>query len=150
MIKKEYQRLLKLLAKSENLKEFNLEETLKEAVVFFEELRKTFSSAPKEEKEEMIQMMTTLHEKLQQISKKTADESGMTEEELAIFAENPSNFTPEQWQLVQESKRKLYDSARQFSSSVSSEERKPKADVEAKKPRKKTAKRKSRKDWMKS
>jgi hypothetical protein len=152
MFKREYEKLLALLEQSADAEKVSLEEILKEAVLFFESLRKEFPSAPKEEREEMIQMMSHLHAKLQEISKSTAEASGMSEDELAVFAENPSNFTPEQWREVQQTKRKLYDSARQFSSDLEEKKRKggqlPKE--EAKKPVKPRAKRSSRKDWMKS
>ena len=131
----------------------SLEDILKEAVVFFEVLRKEFPKAPKEEREEMIQMMTHLHTRLHEISKLTAEASGMSEDELSAFAENPSNFTPEQWQIVQSSRRELYDSARKFSSSIEKEKKKMEG-TEEEKPTKKAirprARRKRKKDWLKS
>jgi hypothetical protein len=145
MIKREYERLLSLLEQGEKVQ---MEEVLREAVVFFETLRKEFPSADKDKREEMVHMMTHLHSKLQEISKKTAEKSGMSEDELNAYAENPSNFTPEQWQLVQQSRRDLYDSARKFSSSMSQE---PTEDQ--KHPKKKIhspAKRAKRSDWTKS
>ena len=152
MFKEEYEKLLALLEEGIDLEKMNLEDVLKEAVLFFEELRKEFPNAPKEEREEMIQMMTHLHAKLQEVSKKTAEASGMTEDELSVFAENPSNFTPEQWREVQTTKRKLYDSARKFSSTL--EEKKKKEGESPKEGKKKPirprTKRGRRKDWMKS
>lgn len=101
----------------------------------------------------MIQMMTHLHARLQEVSKETAEASGMTEEELSSFAENPSNFTPEQWQEVQSSRRQLYDSARKFSSTINKEGEKAEG-AEGKAPKKKPirskARRTKRKDWLQS
>lgn len=145
MIKKEYERLLALLEQGEKVK---LEEVLKEAVVFFEILRKEFPTADKDKREEMVQMMTHLHSKLQEISKKTAEMSGMSEDELNAYAENPSNFTPEQWQLVQQTKRDLYDSARKFSSSMSREP--TEGEEHPKKKFHSPSKRAKRSDWTKS
>lgn len=98
--------------------EVPLEEILQEAVVFFETLRVEFPKAGKEEREEMVHMMTTLHAKLQEVAKQSAAASGMTEEELNAYSEDPSNFSPEDWQLVQNTRRKLYDSARKFSGAM--------------------------------
>ena len=151
MIKKEYERLLQLLNRAVGDQSVPLEDILKEAVVFFEVLRKEFPAAQKEEREEMVQMMTDLHERLQQISKLTARASGMTEDELAAYSENPSNFTPEQWQLVQSTKRQLYDSARKFSASV--EEKEGKKVPEGEKPKKAMrpkTRRSRRKEWKKT
>ncbi|NGX39502.1 MAG: hypothetical protein KR126chlam1_00831 [Chlamydiae bacterium] len=151
MIKEEYKRLLALLEEGkENPKDVSLEEILKEAVLFFEELRKSFPSAEKEEREEMIQMMSRLHTKLQEISKITAEATGMSEEELSAFAENPSNFTPEQWQLVQESKSKLYDSARKLSSSLHKGRKEPIEGETPKKPIRSRTRRSRKKEWKKT
>lgn len=153
MIKEEYKRLLGMLENSLRPGGPSLEEILKEAVVFFETLRAEFPTAEKEEREEMIQMMSDLHSRLQQISKATAKASGMSEEELAAFAENPSNFSPDQWQIVQATKRKLYDSARKFSSSMNKEKREgqaPEGEAPKTKPIRKRTRRTKRSDWTKS
>ncbi|NGX38524.1 MAG: hypothetical protein K1000chlam2_01698 [Chlamydiae bacterium] len=150
MFKDEYKHLLELIEKTSDPQAVSLEEILKEAVLFFETLRKEFPKAPKEEREEMIQMMTHLHAKLQETTKATAEAAGMSEDELSAFSENPSNFTPEQWQEVQSTKRQLYDSARKFSSTL--EEKKQPTDDQKpkKKPVRSKARRGKRKDWMKS
>lgn len=147
MLKDEYTRLLKMIEQATDSEEFSLEEVLKEAVVFFEALRKEFPQASKEDREEMVHMMTHLHATLQEVSKKTAEAAGMSEEDLSAYAENPSNFTPEQWQMVQDTKRQLYDSARKFSSSIGKdeEEKKPHS-----KPVKKQVRRSRRNQWKKS
>lgn len=150
MIKKEYERLLGLLEQSARKEGITLEEILRESVVFFEALRKEFPAATKEEREEMVQMMTTLHSKLQEISKTTAEASGMTEDELSAFAENPSNFTPEQWQLVQKTKKELYDSARKFSSSMGEQQPTDNKELPKKKPFHPPTRRAKRQDWTKS
>jgi len=150
MIKKEYERLLHILEESAKLEKVSLENMLKEAVVFFEMLRKTFPSASKEEKEEMMQMMNHLHDRLQEISKQTAEKAGMTEDELSAYAENPSNFSPDQWQLVRETKQKLYDSARKFTASMEKGTEELKGQPPKKKPIKSRTRRSRRKDWTKS
>jgi len=152
MIKQEYERLLGLLEQCHDTEKVTLEDLLKEAVVFFETLRKEFPTASKEDREEMIQMMTHLHSRLHEISKKTAEASGMSEDELSSYAENPSNFTPEQWQMVQGSRRQLYDSARKFSSSLEKEKKKKQAPQEEKpkKPIRRRTRRPRRKDWLES
>jgi hypothetical protein len=150
MIEEEYKRLLKMLDEGMDPKGPSLEDILRETVIFFEALRKEFPSASLEEREKMVYMMTNLHMKLKEISKKAAEEAGMSEEELASFGEDPSNFTPEQWQEIQATRRKLYDSARRFSSSMSkgSEEEKPQK--APKSPFKGTARRPKRKEWKKT
>lgn len=152
MLKDKYHKLIKLIDKS--VEEITLEEILTEAVLFFEELRREFPKASQEQRIEMIQMMNELHERLKKVSKKVAQDTGMNEDDLYALAENPSNFSPDQWQLVQETKKKLYDSVRKFSSSLddqNKEKKQPIEDKEVKKPMRPPIKRRSRKsDWMKS
>lgn len=152
MIKKEYERLLGVLEQTSAKQGLSLEEILREAVVFFEALRKEFPSASKEEKDEMIQMMTHIHGRLQDIASVTAKASGMTEEELNVFAENPSNFSPEQWQLIQKSRRELYDTARQFSAAVDNKKIQHPEDkaLAKKKSAHPPIRRARRQDWTKS
>lgn len=150
MFKEEYEKLIRLIEERGNM-----EAILKEAVTFFEALRKTFPDASPEHKQEIIQMMSHLKAKLAEIAKKTAEEAGMSQEDLTAYAENPNNFTPDQWRMVQESKRKLYDTARKFSSDVAQKKKERSKGAE---PGKKEAprsirgstKRTSRKNWMKS
>lgn len=156
MIKDEYHKLLKLIDESEDLKNINLENILKEAVLFFDELRKTYPAASKEERQEIVRMMTHLHSKMQDISKKIAQSTNMTEEELMAYTENPSNFTGEQWASVQETRRKLYDSAHKFSQALEAEKKaKAPEDKDLTKkaapyPFRRSTRRTRRSDWTKS
>lgn len=154
MIKKEYQKLLEAIEQCRDVEKVTLKDILTQAVAFFEILRKEFPKATKEEREEMIQMMTHLHSRLHEISKETAEASGMTEEELSAYAENPNNFTPEQWQMVQNTRKELYDSARKFSSTLEKEkrniqERKEEKEVK-KRPIRSPTRRSKRKNWLQS
>jgi hypothetical protein len=150
MIKKEYERLMQLVEKSARL-EVSVEEILRESVGFFEKLRAEFPKAGKDQREEMIHMMTTLHERLQQVSKESAEGAGMSEEDLNAYAEDPRNFTPEQWQMVQETRRKLYDSARKFSATMDEQSR---GILGERAPKRKSIKPQTRRakrgDWTKS
>ncbi len=152
MFKDEYTRLLQMVEDCIDVEKVNLEDILKEAVVFFETLRQEFPKASKDEREEMVQMMNHLHIKLQEVSKKTAERAGMSEEDISAYAENPSNFTQEQWEAVQSSKRQLYDSARKFSSAI--EQRRREQGFEGEEPKKKPIKSRTRRskrtDWKKS
>lgn len=151
MIEKEYERLMELVEKSATL-EVSMEEVLKESVGFFEMLRLEFPKAEYEKRQEMLQMMSSLHAKLQEVSKKSAEASGMSEEELQAYAEDPGNFSPDQWHLVQETRKKLYDSARKFSATM--EEKKRKSGDPDQPSRRRTIKSKTRRarrnDWTKS
>lgn len=117
-MKEQYEKLFQLIDKANDIKSFNLEDVLKEAVVLFDALRKEYPKASKEEKQELIEMMNKLYKHLQEMSKKMSEKTGMSEEEVASYSENPSNFSPEQWRIVQESKEKLTSSVQRFGSTL--------------------------------
>ncbi|MCI0381434.1 MAG: hypothetical protein L0207_00045 [Chlamydiae bacterium] len=144
-MKEEYEKLMELLKTSERGEKFNLEEILQQAVQFFEQLRKSFPAAPKEEKEEMLKMMQTLHLKIQEMAKLAATKAGMTENELSAYGENPSNFSPEMWSRIQETKAKLHESTKGISQVV--EGKKDKEESQKPHPR---IRRNKRSKWIKS
>lgn len=153
MIKDEYEKLLRLFDISDS-KDFNLEEVMQEAVLFFEELRKSYPGASKEEKQEMVLMIGNLHAKLREVAKRASESSGMTEEQLYEYSENPNNFSPEQWRLVQETRRKLYDSARKLTDAADREKKAQSPGSQAAKPAarpiRSPMRRARRSDWTKS
>ncbi len=153
-IKEEYKKLIKLLDQSLDPEKFKLEDVLQEAVVFFDELREVYPSAPKEERDEIMQMMQELHSRLQEVSKKVIEATGMSEDQVAEYSENPSNFSPEDWQLMQKTKGELYQSARKFSEALESDRKsqppQPEGEIVKKRPVRSPAKRARRSRWTKS
>lgn len=153
-IKEEYTKLIKLLDQSLDPEKFKLEDVLQEAVVFFDELRRVYPTAPKEERDEIMQMMQELHGRLQDVSQKVIEATGMSEEQVAEYSENPSNFSPEDWQLMQKTRGELYQSARKFSEALETDKKTQPPEPEGKKPVKRpirsSAKRARRSRWTKS
>lgn len=51
-------------------------------------------------------------------SKRISERSGMTEEQLVAFAENPANFTADQWSSIQSSKEKIVDAGHDLAKTI--------------------------------
>ncbi len=117
-MEEQYHKLLDLIKKANGDKSFKLEDLLKEVIIFFDNIRGTYVSAPKEEKQELMKMMNQLYTHLQTISKQVSEKSGMTEADLKAYTEDSSNFSEEQWRFLQQSKEKLQTSVKQFSASL--------------------------------
>lgn len=117
-MKERYEKLFELIGRANDTKAFDLEEVLKEAVVLFDSLRKEYPKASKEEKQELIEMMNRLYKHLQEMSKKVGEKTGLSEEEISNYSENPNNFSPEQWRTIQESKEKLTGSVQRFGATL--------------------------------
>lgn len=62
--------------------------------------------------EKLLETLESTLNDLRSESKRIAEKAGMTQEELAAYSQNPSNFTPEEWQLLVQIREQL-DSYRQ-------------------------------------
>lgn len=90
----------------------SVQEIFRKSLQFIEHLKKQLLAGTTEEKEEAIRMMRELHERMKNHTKMVCENSGISEEQLIADAENPSNFTPEQWRKMQDSRKKLADAGK--------------------------------------
>ena len=86
---------------------FDLPSLFKDSLVLFDRLKHELKTCKPEEKQKIVELLAELQGFLTQETRKIAARSGMTEEQLARFAENPDNFSPEQWKSMQTVKEKL-------------------------------------------
>lgn len=80
---------------------------LREVVKLFERVKMALASTSDEERKDIFVSMAELHAFLLSENKRLAGKSGISEEQLLRFAENPDNFTKEQWHFMQEVKAKM-------------------------------------------
>ncbi|MBY0529685.1 MAG: hypothetical protein K2P51_05780 [Rhabdochlamydiaceae bacterium] len=107
MLRDEFNRLMSLFAQSTEGKAINLDELFKESISFFEHLNYQLKNGTYDEKHEALGMMSELYAEMNAQTQRICQKTGMSEEQLATFADNPNNFTAEQWQSVQETKAKM-------------------------------------------
>ena len=89
-----------------------------QSVAFFDRLKQQVQKGDEEEKEEAMEMMAQLYERMTQESKKISERAGLSEDELLAYAENPANFTAEQWRALQESKVNISRAGRELAKAV--------------------------------
>ncbi|MBS0620217.1 MAG: hypothetical protein JSS61_02010 [Verrucomicrobia bacterium] len=107
MLKEEFDRLAQLFKDGAEGKPVRLESVFQEALAFFEQLKRQLSEGDDEQKIEALTMMREMHQLMEVETKKIVARSGVTQEDLVAYADNPTNFTPEQWRAMQESKDKI-------------------------------------------
>ena len=107
MLRDEFNRLIHLFKEGAAGNLVNLEEVFAQSVEFFNHLKAQVENGGPEEKKEALQLMTEFHQRMTEESKKIAERSGLSEEQLVTYAENPANFTPKQWEAIQESKSQI-------------------------------------------
>jgi hypothetical protein len=119
----------------------------KEAVTFFEHLNEQLKNGSYDEKHEALVMMNDLHKEMQTQTQRICQQTGLTEQQLTAYADNPDNFTPEQWRSLEETKQKMAKASAltQPPSPLSRKgatPAKPKGSLARKKPK--------RSDWLRS
>lgn len=107
MLKDEFHRLMALFRDGSEGK-VNLHQLFTESLAFFQHLKEEFEHASPEEKQELMKMMMSMNKEIMEESKRIMKTAGMSEDQLLAYAENPSNFTPEQWKAFQESKSQIH------------------------------------------
>ncbi len=160
MIKDDINKLMGRFRKEVNSNSaINLVDLFKQSLKIFEEIKDVMSKGDDEEKKEALQLMTELHDFLHNESLRLAKKTGLTEDQLARFAENPNNFSDSQWRSLEMIKTKLNKSASELAHIMKQNAKAPKADTPMVAESKKATKeekvhkkyRSSKKDrWMRS
>ncbi|MBS0652330.1 MAG: hypothetical protein JSR39_02260 [Verrucomicrobia bacterium] len=119
MLKDEFNRLMNLFAQGAEGQAINLEEVFRQSLAFFEHLNVQLQKGSQEEKKEALMMMSEMYTQMMQETKKICEKTGMSEEQLTSYAENPSNFSPEQWSSIQEARKKMLSAGQNLAKSVS-------------------------------
>lgn len=107
MLKDEFERVQQLFRDASEGKLENVETVFKEALAFFEHLKEYIAHGSPEDKMQAIQMMGQIYQQMMQETQRIIERSGMSEDQLAAFAQDPSNFTKEQWEMLQASKQQI-------------------------------------------
>lgn len=109
MIKDEFESLKTLFHAAAEGKPVNISAVFQQSLRFFEELKGQLASGSTEDKQEAIDLMRQMYEQMIGDTKKIVEKSGLSEEQLAAFAENPANFSKEEWKAIQASKEQIQE-----------------------------------------
>lgn len=142
MLKDDFDRLLKLFHEGAEGNLSNLDEVFSQSLEFFKHLKAQIEKGTPEEKQEAMRMMGELYSQMNIAAKQITEKSGLTEEQLLSYADNPSNFTPEQWAAIQESRQQISKAGEDLAKAVEGIGKKPSPGKEGKKSKKS--------QWMRS
>jgi len=107
MLEEKFKRIIDLFRQSIEDSTVDLEKICREAIEFFEHLKGKLQNGTETEKKEALRIMNEVSSEMNKQIRLLQEKMGATEEQMRAFAENPSNFSPEQWRLMQETKDKL-------------------------------------------
>lgn len=140
----EFRKIMAFFSMDPEKKAGELEHVFEYSIDFFEHFKETLQHGTPEQKQEMLNQVMQLNEKLQQETARMCEETGFSETQLKEFAENKENFSEEEWSAIQMAKKKLNNQADELSHLV------PSKKSEGKSPSKKGAAGPKKNKWMKS
>ncbi len=147
MMEDEFDKLMKLLSEGEEEKEKKLEEIFQGCTAFFERYNQVLAAGTKDEKEVIVQKMSVLRERIREENEKSQRRMGLTPEEVKKLSQEEKNFTPEQWEFLQETQKKLFKEREEDKKMMLQEKEQRELELKAKMKKKATG-RKSK--WIKS
>lgn len=107
MIREEFSRLIFMYQQAAEGKGGDVQDIFQKSLDFIELLKQMLINGDQEDKMAAVRMMKELHQHMKEHTKIMCKKSGISEEQLMANAENPANFTPDQWKKMQESKEQL-------------------------------------------
>ena len=124
-IRKDFNNLMqKFQRESAKSGRVDLMELFKDSITIFDKLKEALKDCSEEEKKELFALMAEMHQFLQQETKRIAEKSGMNEEQLLRYSENPDNFSPAQWKAMEVVKIKLNETGKELTDVVRKRDRK--------------------------
>jgi ClpP class serine protease len=96
----------------------NLPELFKDSIQLFERLKDMLAQSNEQEKKEIIKLMAEMHDFLSRETKKLAEKTGLSEDQMLRFAENPDNFSAEQWRTLELIRARLNKTATEMAGLV--------------------------------
>lgn len=109
MIQEEFEHLKALFRAAAEGSQVNINAIFQQSLHFFEELKKQLESDSIEDKEEAIELMRQMYEQMVVDTQKIVERSGLSAEQLSSFADNPTNFSKDEWNALQASKEQIQE-----------------------------------------
>lgn len=151
-LKEECQQLSDLFRRAAEGQPIDLQRVFAQSLQFFEHLKVELQAEDPERKKEAMAMLMEIYQHMMTDTKLICETSGMTEEQLISFAENPANFSQEQWISIQESRQKIFNAGQELAKTIEGlstpqiESKTPQKTPKNQDPTKKVKK----SDWMRS
>jgi len=143
----EFERIISFFDLDATEKAEHLPRIFEDSVDYFERFKHIMLHGTKEEKEKAMENVARLKVRIERETKNVCERTGMTPEELTAYSNNRENFSEEQWNAIEEAKKKLQSGV------VSSRKKNPSAQKkkeEESAPLKKAKRKKHAKGWMRS
>lgn len=126
VMSEEYRKIQEFFAMNAQEKSKHLKEILERSIEFFQKFQHVLAEGSPEEKKAMIDEMESFRKQVVAQTESLAKSVGISQEDLEKYAENPSNFTTEQWEALQSAKKKIQEQYKEISHAQNKEAGDPK------------------------
>jgi len=117
-MKKEFASIFSFLEGNNPTQAIDFQSVLRDALAFFEKMKAVFQEGDSQQQKQMLSLMQEMYRDLMEKMKTMCEKSGMNQEQLAAFCDNPGNFSSDQWIMVEEAKKRLLQSGRELSEQI--------------------------------
>ena len=104
---REFDRVMEFFSLSPKEKEARIQEVFEDSVEYFEYFKHILMTGTPEEKKQAAERVVIIQKKIKEEVQRICEKTGMTEEQLTEIADDSKNFSPEQWEAIEKSKKKL-------------------------------------------
>lgn len=111
----EYRKIQEFFSMNAQEKSKHLKEILQGSIEFFQKFQRVLAEGSPEEKKAMMEEMESFRKQVVSQTESLAKSVGVSQEDLEKYAENPSNFTAEQWEALQSAKKKIQEQYEEIS-----------------------------------
>ncbi|MDN3504351.1 MAG: hypothetical protein P0S95_02095 [Rhabdochlamydiaceae bacterium] len=115
MINDEFEELLASIETGyENNKRSNADDIIMRTYHFFNKLKEELKVATGDEKDELLQMIKTMQERVNEYSQKSCDRVGMSESELMRLSDDENIFTADQKKVLEMARKEMQASSKEI------------------------------------
>lgn len=143
----EFDKLMEIFSEESEDKEKKLDEIFQRCTEFFDKYKYIIAQGTDEEKVAIQKKMSRLRDKLKEENEKAQTRLGITPDEIKALSHEPKNFTPKQWDFLQEAQAKLFQEKAEQAKRIHAEKESLEEDLKDKSKKKPTSRKSG---WMKS
>lgn len=130
----EFRKIMSFFSLDADQKAEELDGVFKSSIEFFDKFKYVLENGTPEEKNEIMNEVMQLQEKLQQETEKMCSETGLSEDQLKEYAQSKDNFSDEEWESIQSAKSKLEQQAEELASVLPAPKKKASSEKKGKPP----------------
>lgn len=148
----EFEKIMGFFDLSPEDKENRLQDIFDDSVEYFERFKHIMVNGTPEEKKKAIERVMVMKKRIEEETRRVCEKTGMSEEQIAQFSNNPKNFSTDQWESIENAKNRLEKGVNDIVKAAQKQSNGPtqNKEIAENKEHKSKKKRKKPKNWIPS